>query len=1579
MGMTEPAEIDNLNGAEIAIIGMAGRFPGAADLDEFWRNLRDGVESISHFSDDELAEAGVDPALLDDPHYVKAAPILDDIERFDAAFFGYTPREAEFMDPQQRLFMECAWQALEHAGYVPGRYDGAIGVFAGAKTSSYMFNLFANPDVARTLDLTEVGLGNDLANLATRVSYKFNLRGPSYALHTACSTSLVAVHLACQSLLINECQIALAGGVAVNVPQKQGYRYQEGGILSPDGHCRAFDAQAQGTLFGSGVGAVVLKRLADALADGDTIHAIIKGSATNNDGAAKASFTAPGVEGQVEVIAEALANAEVRPASISYIEAHGTGTTLGDSIEIRALTRAFRASTQQQQFCAIGSLKSNIGHLDTAAGIAGLIKAVLALKHRQLPPSLFYETPSPAIDFANSPFYVNSRLTEWPRHTGGSQTAPTPRRAGVSSFGFGSTNAHIVLEEAPAPEPTSASRPWQLLPISARSESALEQATANLAAYLRAHPDADLADVAYTQQVGRTVFGQRRIAIARSVADAQAALETLDVQRVWTATQGQVERPAVFMFPGGGAQYTGMAAELYRSEPVFRAQIDRCAALLAPQLGLDIRDILYPMAKDEGRQMNDEGSNSSVVRRPSSEQGRALTRTSLALPALFVVEYAMAQLWMAWGITPQAMIGHSLGEYVAACLAGVFSLDDALALVVLRGRLFEQLPAGSMLSISLPAQTVRGLIDARLSVAAINGAALCVVSGPADAITQLGDTLTQREVTFRTIHIDVAAHSAMVEPILDRFTAFVATLALHAPRIPYISNVTGSWITEAEATDPSYWGRHLRQTVRFADGIDELLREPSRVLLEVGPGQALTTLVRLHVDRQHAPDLLTSIRHHDQPQSDLAFALTTLGKLWLSGAEVDWSRFYADERRRRIPLPTYPFERQRYWIAAGKQSDWRAAAGAGRRADLAEWFYIPSWRRSMPPPSLRPSDLAAARGRWLILAPAAGLGQRLIERLRQAEQTVVVAWDGASFERLGDGAYRVRPASPDDLAALLAELQTLGMFPQRIIHLWSLGVGERDADDHAFFARCQEVGYYSLLFLGHALDRVRVAHPALAEATLQIVAITDQLHALGDEARVVPEKATILGPCKVLPQEYYPTITCQCLDIVLPLAGSVAELELIDQLLAEVQHTSPDMVIAYRGRQRWVQTFEAAAIPANAAPARQLRAGGVYLITGGLGNIALLLAEYLAQTVQAKLVLVARSALPPEDAWAAWRADHGADDRISQIIEKVQALRQHTELLVLRADVADAAQMRAALDHVYRRFGTLHGVIHTAGVTSGRSSLSPLPMIGQSESEEQFQPKIYGLYALESVLRDHMIDFCVLFSSNASILGGLGLVAYTAANLFIDAFVAQAERAGDRRWIAANWDKWPRALPERNEMLQTSMDRYALQPAEALEVFRRIVTTATVGQIVVSNWDLQDRIKVWITHQLAPGDHALDGAGGVVAHARPQLRETYVAPRNELERRIAEIWQALFAIERIGIHDNFFELGGHSLLATQLLSRVRDGFAVRIPLPSLFEAPTVAGLTTAVLLALAEQTDIAQLAALEQLSSDEVQLRLDEP
>jgi amino acid adenylation domain-containing protein len=874
-----------------AVIGLAGRFPGARDLAAFWDNLRRGVESIETFSDEELLAAGVDPGRLAAPGYVRRGSPLEGADLFDADFFGFSPREAEVLDPQQRLFLECAWEALENAGHDPRGCRVPVGVYAGAQMSTYMFNVLSHPEIAEAVGVVALQTALDKDFVATRVSYELDLRGPSLAVQTACSSSLVAVHLACQALRLGECDMALAGGVTVRVPQRAGYPYQEAGIQSPDGHCRAFDAEARGTVFGSGLAVVVLKRLADALRDGDAIHAVVKGTALNNDGSLKVGYTAPGVEGQAQVVAAAQAAAGVSPDTVTYVEAHGTGTPLGDPIEVAALSRAFRNGTERTGFCALGSVKSNVGHLDAAAGIAGFVKTVLALEHRQIPPSLHFQAPNPKIDFAASPFRVATELADWP-------AGETPRRAGVSSFGIGGTNAHVVLEEAPPPEPSGPSRPRQLLLLSARTPAALEEATDRLAAFLEENPSVVLADAAYTLRVGRHPFEHRRALVGADGVEAASALRRREPGRVLTRRADAPRRPVAFLFPGQGAQHVDMGRGLWETEPVFRRELDAAAEALRPRLGVDLREVLYPAPE----------------RREAA--ARELTATRIAQPALFVVEHALARLWLSWGIAPRALLGHSVGEYVAACLAGVFSPADALALVADRGELMQSLPPGAMLSVDLPEVELAPLLAEipGLALAAVNSPAHAVLSGPADSIAAAEERLAARGAACRRLHTSHAFHSGAMEPILQPFAERVARVERRPPSIPFLSNLTGGWITAEEAVDPGYWARHLRGTVRFGAGLASLLADSQGdgvALLEVGPGRTLSEL-----SRASAPLAIASMRHPREAEPDDAVLLQALGRLWLAGAEVDWDGFHAGERRRRVPLPTYPFQRKRFWIEA---------------------------------------------------------------------------------------------------------------------------------------------------------------------------------------------------------------------------------------------------------------------------------------------------------------------------------------------------------------------------------------------------------------------------------------------------------------------------------------------------------------------------------------------------------------------------------------------------------------------------------------------------------------------------------------
>ena len=1367
---TAPRQTVSPASSPIAVIGQAARFPGAPHIDEFWQNLKHGLESMSFFSDGELTAAGVEEKELTRPDYVKARGVLEESRCFDAPFFSYSPAEAQNMDPQLRILHECSWEALENAGYNPDDYDGLIGLYAGNAPNDYWVALtYLN----RKNSLDVVFLNT---NYSTKVSYKLDLKGPSLIVQTACSTSLVAIHLACQGLIEGECDMAIAGGVSITFPDREGYLYQEGMFLSADGHCRAFDAAASGTVFGSGVGLVVLKPLDSALSAGDHIEAVIKGSAINNDGKRKVGLAAPSVEGQRAVIEAALQRAAVEPGSIGYIECHGTGTVLGDPVEIEALKLAF--SSARQGTCKIGSVKTNIGHLNIAAGAASFIKAVLALKHRLIPPSLHFHTPNPAIDFDRSPFTVNTEPAEW-------QSDQYPLRAGVSSFGIGGTNAHVVLEEAPPQEHSSASRECQLLLLSARSESALETMSANLGNYLEQNPGVELADVAFTLQAGRRAFNYRKMLLCDSTDEAvprlltPALAETPETGKVNRLTAESADRPVAFLFPGQGAQYVNMGLELYRTEKIFAEEMARCFEILTPIMGRDIGEIIYPTG------------------RPAQE----INQTRFTQPLLFAFEYALARLLMAWGIKPFSMIGHSIGEYVAACLAGVFSLEHALKLVALRGQLIQQMPAGAMLSVPIAEEACKPLLGQDLSLAAVNTTARCTVSGPPGAIAAFAETLKGDGHDCRPLHTSHAFHSALMEPILAEFEKQVAGVSLNKPRIPYLSNVTGKWISLEQAADPGYWASHIRRTVRFADGLAELLREEEVILLEVGPGRSLTTFARQHQDKKPGQLVLDLIRHPQEDVSDTHYLLSRIGRLWLGGQKIDWQEFYARQRRHRLPLPTYPFEKHYYWLEGnprqiGEQKktqtqmqtpESRERPPVGKRADMADWFYVPAWKPS--PLDGAKTETQPPRYNWLLFLDDGGLGARLCQRLRQADQQVTLVSPGHGFQDPAAGSYAIDPASSRDYGRLVAELRQQDTIPDRIVHLWAMTPkrfngkepGPLSYEAYDFY---KERGFYSLIHLARALGSSSI------DRHIEITVVTDNMQqpARNGQEVLCPGKAVILGPLKVIPQEY-PHLSCRSIDIGIaaPNSNDREVQAVVEQMWSELFSGVVEPLVALRDSVRYVEYLEPTPIPPAPPKPVRLRERGVYLICGGTGGIGLELAAYLAKTVKARLILTGRSPLPQPAGWPGWLASHDAHDAVSGKIKKLKEIEAlGAEVLTLGADVADENRMRQVLEEAQARFGAVNGIIQAAGVADG----ALIQRRTARMSEDVLAPKVKGTLVLDRLFKDTRLDFFVLCSSIASVSPNMGQVGYCAANSFLDKYALYKNNSDTTLTVSINWDNW---------------------------------------------------------------------------------------------------------------------------------------------------------------------------------------------
>jgi amino acid adenylation domain-containing protein len=1203
---------------EIAVIGMAGRFPGASNIDAFWENLKNGICSIAFFTDQELEAAGVPAELVKKPGYVKAKGIMDDVEYFDASFFNYTSREAELMNPQFRILHEYTWEALENAGYNPETYGEKIGLFAGLTDNLYWLSCKLIPGSSLSEQFEVLNLNSN--SFCTLLSYKMNLTGPSVTLQTACSTSLAAIHQACRSLLSGECRTAIAGGVSILFPIKSGYVYQSGMVKSPDGFCRAFDAEANGTIGGDGVAVVVLKLLENALADGDHIEAIIKGTAINNDGARKVGYTAPSVEGQVEVISEAMAMGQIEPETIGYVEAHGTGTLMGDPIEIESLKLAFHSN--KKGFCKIGSVKTNIGHLDAAAGAAGFIKTVLSLKHKLIPPSLHFKSPNPKIDFENSPFRVNTEPVKW-------KAGSFPRRAGVSSFGIGGTNVHIILEEAPEEIVRgTGGREYRLIVLSAKSESVLEKMTENLAGYFKKNPGINLDDTAYTLQTGRKSFPYRRMLVSTDRDEALEALAAPGPGKTFTHLVHQEKRPVVFMFPGLGGQYQDMGLDLYCSEPRFRQEMDRCFEILKPLLGYDIKKIFY--------------------HGDSSLTALNLDDFEIAQAALFIFEYALASLLMSWGIRPQAMVGYSFGEYTAACVSGVFSLEDALKLVVLRGRLIRRTPPSAMISVPLPASDLTPFLAKRsgLFIAIDNGLS-CVVSGLIPEVTALEEEMKKKKVICMRLPASHALHTPLLSPILKELQAMIDNqLTLDKPRIPYISNVTGDWITHSQATNNGYWSQHLSGTVRFDQGVKKLMEEPGAIFLEIGPGRDLSTLLLRYTQDNSDQQVLPMVRNANEKVSDVYYLVKKIGLLWLYGVPIDWQGFHAHQRdrQRRMALPTYPFERQRFPLGdfslQAKPGDMTASPRLTKKPEISDWFYVPAWKPSVL--QVYHHETVPFFSCCLLFIDEGGFGQVLAKQLETLGCEVFCVKSGSEYKQDTTYSYTLHPGTRDHYEKILADLQAMNQSPRLILHLW--GITHRrdrecdiaDSIDITNMEQEQETGFYSLLNLVQAIGRRSFSR----KETFRLMIVTNNMQIVPGQEELFPLKTVMMGAIKVIPKEY-PNIRCSSIDIVLPQPGSWQQERLYRQLLEEIVAATTEMeirkgtadVIALRGGERLVQTYEAVSLKPSERLPQRLRPKGVYLVTGGLGGIGLEIAKFLAASCRVNMVLTGRTQFPPREEW----------------------------------------------------------------------------------------------------------------------------------------------------------------------------------------------------------------------------------------------------------------------------------------------------------------------------------------------------------
>ncbi len=1292
--------------------------------------LEAGRDATRWLTPEELLAAGESFAAIQDPRYIRATMALPDMEMFDAGFFGFSPREAAILDPQHRHFLECCWEALEDAGHMPAdEFDGAVGVFGGCGMQAYLaYNLLSNPELVESEGMFLLRhTGNDKDFLTTRVSYLLNLHGPSIGVQTACSTSLVAIHMAVQSLLARECDMALAGGSSIDLPHGRGYRYAEGEILSSTGRCRAFDDEADGTLFGSGAAVVALRRLDDALRDGDNIHAVILGSAINNDGARKAGYLAPSIDGQAMAAAEALAIAGVDPASVDYIEAHGTGTLVGDPIELSALQQAYGDAAPGS--IGIGSVKTNIGHLDTAAGIASLIKVVLAMRGEKLPATLNFSKPNSRFDFARSPFKVVGQQREWRRNA-------KPRRASVNSLGVGGTNAHVVIEEPPVRAPVMAKGP-QIITLSAKTRVSLEGLVAKWRDFAETpSPDFCIANSAFTAQTGRKHFAHRATVVA---ANAQELAEQLSPNGPWrrTAAVTKDTKPRiVFMFPGGGAQYPNAARSLYENNLVFRGAVDACFKVLEPGLAGDLRKLMFECTDFRQGSM-------------------ALERPTYSLLAVFIVEYALSRLWESWGVTPDAVIGHSAGEYAAAVLAGIMSLEDAIGIVLVRGEVFETAPAGGMISVQDDEARVRALIGDDLDIAVLNSPQVTVVSGADAPLAAFSKRLEAEGIKHAPVRIKVAAHSRMLDSGLGRFRARLDKAKLSPPKIEFINNLVGAPANPQELATSDYWVNHLRGCVRFADGLSAALSKPETILVEVGPGQALCALAGLaqaeHPPRGVVATLPTAVEATDAE----AYALSAFGHLWSLGVPVDFARVRKGEGHRKVSVPTYAFERQRHWIEPGKGKAAPETDGPQifRASDVKDWFEARVFEAA-------PVEMAGHGPRThVVFSDGSDFAAEAIGRLRARGDTcIVVRHDPAAATPEEAGGEFVFNATASDYSGLIDELSKAVEAPESVVFLWPLIFPGQERSFGAFEAS---------FALARALQLSGWAEQAhFIAATQNALAVQE-----GDDCDAL--QAGVLGPWRMLSAEQS-GVRSRVVDLdKADDAGQRATM-----IISELDASGDAAVTAWRRGQRFVPALKRG-MDARLSPV--LREKGVYLITGGLGGIGLELARYLAGTVKARLVLTGRTPAPPRESWNRLAEGWGAPAEVAKARDLVALEALGGEVLVVAADVADEAAMESVMAQARDRFGAVNGVFHAAGMIDD----APMAMKSLDEARRVLSAKAEGARVLDRLVPDGSLDVFAVFSSTSVLITPPGQSDYVAGNA-----IAEAVAASRKDGMVITWGVW---------------------------------------------------------------------------------------------------------------------------------------------------------------------------------------------
>lgn len=1459
---------------DIAIIGMSCAFSKSETPQEFWKNLIGGDEMLDFYSEEEMLDLGIAQDTINDTNFVGLKSFVENSDTFDYAFFGYTKEEANLMDPQIRLLHEQVWKALEDSACDTSKYKGKIGLYlAASENKNWMAHTMMNQN--ESVDPFFLSQISSKEQISSLISYNLNLTGPSYFIDTACSSSLAATHLACRALLMRECSMALAGGANLKTSKEIGYQYQVGAIGSKDGYCRAFDKDSTGTVAGEGGGVVVLKRLEEALNDKDNIYAVIRASAVNNDGKRKVGYTAPSISGQADCIKLAQRVAGISYDTISYVEGHGTGTKLGDPIEVEALNNAFSFDTEHQ--CALGSVKTNLGHLDTAAGIAGLIKTGLALQNKMLPPSLNFKQPNPEISFDSGPFYVNSSLQEW------KQKGETPLRAGVSSLGIGGTNVHLILEESPIVEKGSSSRTYQLLPYSAKSKTSLEKFTLKLKEHFKNEEAFDLSDFAYTLKVGKTDFKHRNFIVCKDKSEALIQLERIE-KKQQQPVQATRRKNTVFMFPGQGSQYFEMAKGVYEEEPYFKSIINEGFDILTNKTGKDYGAVL--------------GYISSV-----DVDKNLINETYYTQPILFLIEYAFARLLMHWGIHPKYMIGHSLGEYVAACIADVFSFEDALGIITQRARLMNKVDKGDMLAIGASIDAIIPLLIEGVSVAAINTKESCVVSGNQECIAKFTEIVKSEKIPFSKLKTSHAFHSQMMDDILDEYEQELLKVNLMTPKLDFVSNTTGKLIKSEEATSPKYWVNHLRDTVNFSQGVDFLLDKGNTVFIEVGPGKALSSFCKNATKSFENSTSITLIRHPKEQKDDNQFVTTSLGQIWSQGIDINWKEYYEEETRCKISVPTYSFDNYKldFYVNPFEQLTDNVVFGETKR-HISQWFYSSNWKKRQLQPKREELELNQD---YLIFSEGDLLMSSVKDQLENEGGRIIEVRKGNEYDEINESFYEVNPDNEQDFEQLFERLENKGYNFKQIIFNWELKGKNQEEHVKAFS---------TLLYLSKRV----IAHQEGVQKKITFLS-NHNYEILGKE-KINALLVTVEYLASICSQENPNIFSCS-----IDADQASKNPKLISNIVDELKYNYETINVAYRNEHRWVAFFDQLDLELPDQN-EYVQPNKTYVITGGLGEVGEVITTHLCKQYQSKVILIGRSPIPTEETWDEVLKNNTIN---ASAIKKIQKLKKYrdsnAEVYYYNTDVSNQKEFIKTIATIEDEHGKISGIIHTAGNVDGKT-FKPIENLTPEIAKLQFDPKVNGVLNIYEAHKRHNFDFVWITSSLSSVIGGLTYGAYAVANKFIDTFVT-SKKEELNNWFSVDLD---------------GISEGRIGHKDLIEVFERSFSAKKIPQVIVSVHEPNQVLKDIVKKTKQTQQDIIEDDRPVID--RPTLNVDYVAPSSDTEKKLCQLWQTFFGYEQIGILDDFFELGGDSLKAMTLLKRTHKSFGVEVSIEDFFNNANISSL-----------------------------------